>query len=454
MDLQAKVLLQKFGAGDHKPGSGSAAAHEGILSAQLLRTVIDLTYRRKHQRKYSQFIPKLNEILKDINNRILPRLEEIFQTDSEQFHKAIVRRKDRNNETDIQRKNELAQEALWELKPAILLPIEIAKLCIELAEFSEYVFDHGFKSARGDAGVAHTAAIAAIGGCLSIIYLNLLSFYETNDWTKKVRKEAAEIRQKHEELSLMAEKKIDAIKEEADKHDQCVSEVQSLLSCIPHESQLTNRIIEDITTQLQLLLWKHKDVVWKYDYIDDALDVLKPDAALKWMGYQYYESGALGNHEVNGELFNVAGVIDKNQKLVQVSLNLEKNIMNFTVAHELGHALFHNQTVLHRDRALDGSFSDTIRDSTEAQADKFAAYFLMPRKQVLSAFKKVFQMDRFIVNEDNVFLLTHKSLGAFRKEFPTKRDVARWLAESLADDFDVSIGAMAIRLEELNLITY
>lgn len=40
IDYSAKELLEKFGAGNHKPGSGSAAAFQGLLSAQLIRTFI------------------------------------------------------------------------------------------------------------------------------------------------------------------------------------------------------------------------------------------------------------------------------------------------------------------------------------------------------------------------------------------------------------------------------
>ncbi|MBU2269497.1 MAG: cyclodeaminase/cyclohydrolase family protein, partial [Bacteroidetes bacterium] len=52
--ITAEELLEKFGSGGHKPGSGSAAALQGMLSAKLLITVISLTNEPKRREKYSQ----------------------------------------------------------------------------------------------------------------------------------------------------------------------------------------------------------------------------------------------------------------------------------------------------------------------------------------------------------------------------------------------------------------
>ena len=80
---------------------------------------------------------------------------------------------------------------------------------------------------------------------------------------------------------------------------------------------------------------------------------------------------------------------NKNEKLVQVSKQFPQETQNFTAAHELGHAILHKQTVLHRDRPLDGS-SNTPRIREEMQADKFATFFLMPSKLVEDIFFEMF----------------------------------------------------------------
>ncbi len=455
LEEKTNELLRKFGAGDHKPGSGSAAAYLGLLSAQLLRTVIELTDDPKRYATYSKYLPELRKIREEIDTKILPELEELFQTDSDKFHIAIQAREDRNSETDIYKKNELVILAREELKPATIIPIKIAELCIKISEYSGYVYDHGFKSARGDTGVAQHAAIGAVGGCLSIIYLNLLSL-PADSWTENVRSKLFPIREKYQKLMAVAIDYVEVLKIEADKHYQCQSDLNNLIARIPKETELTDTLIEGIARELQLLLWKHKDTIWKYEEIndDDPLIILKPDTALKKIGYQFYKLPYIEQNTIDGELFDVAGIIDKEHKFVQVSKDFSLETQKFTTAHELGHALLHNHSVLHRDRPIDGSSSSQVRDYKEKQADMFAACFLMPEKQIKKIFKEIFDVDKFVVNEDNVFNLTQKSLKEFREIHKDKREVSRFLAEPLAHMFEVSLETMAIRLEELDLVDY
>jgi len=56
IELSTEELLKKFGSGKHKPGSGSAAAFQGMLSAKLIHTVIDLTLSRESNDLMNKFI--------------------------------------------------------------------------------------------------------------------------------------------------------------------------------------------------------------------------------------------------------------------------------------------------------------------------------------------------------------------------------------------------------------
>ena len=47
LEKTVNELMEKFGAGNHKPGSGSAAAFQGMVSAKLISTVISLTAEEK-----------------------------------------------------------------------------------------------------------------------------------------------------------------------------------------------------------------------------------------------------------------------------------------------------------------------------------------------------------------------------------------------------------------------
>lgn len=88
----------------------------------------------------------------------------------------------------------------------------------------------------------------------------------------------------------------------------------------------------------------------------------------------------------------------------------------------------------------------------------------MPKKIVIQLFSELFQMDKFIVNENTILLLANGNLNDFRKKVKNKRDLSRLIAKceyfnyqpfsSMSKIFQTSIEAMAIRLEELDLIEF
>lgn len=92
LELPTKELLDKIGAGSHKPGSGSAAALNGILSCKLLLTVIELTLDPKRAKQYSNFLDESKSIKSEISTKVGPRLEELFKEDSIQFDRAIQKK--------------------------------------------------------------------------------------------------------------------------------------------------------------------------------------------------------------------------------------------------------------------------------------------------------------------------------------------------------------------------
>lgn len=459
LELPSGELLQKFGMGNHKPGSGSAAAFQGLLSAQLVRTVISLTNEEKRRNRYAASLPELLRMNVAIETRICPSLEKLCEEDSVQFDKYICILRERDAEINPERHLELDRMGLKELIPATDIPFKIAVLCKELCEFAIYVFDHGFKAARGDAAVALNGAIASVAGCLSIINLNLSKF-GCNDWTLRVRLNAEQLRDDLENLSVSATTRIT----EFDKSCRSRSFAKSKadINNSPWEDlRLSEPKIEEIARQIQNVLWGYKDFIWK-DEIESLLDVLKPEVAIEdILGYKFQYAN-LGQHDIDGNAVDIAGLIDKDQKEVFISKGFPQEVQNFTAAHELGHALLHKGMVQHRDRPLDGSFY--TRDLKENQADKFAAHFLMPGKLVTSVFKELFITEKFILNQDTAFQLGERSVANFRAKYKNLRGLSRFLAStdnyrgrpfnSISKTFNVSVGAMAIRLEELGLVEF
>lgn len=454
--LTAKELLEKFGKGSHKPGSGSAVALQGMLSAQMVKTVIDLTIGKKD---YKDKVDKFLTIKTEIEQKIYPELARLLEEDSAQFHKVIVARKERNNASDIEIKSDHESANLRELKVATEMPILVAKHCLRIAECAFDAFDFGFQAVRGDSSVAINGSLSAVSGAISIVNLNLLSF-NRDSWTEKILRDADELDIKYNQLLREAEDRKAVLKAEAEESHSFDLEVENLKKNLITE-RLSFDQIENFTASLQNIIWRYKNIIWKNGIPGSPLEILEPKIILKKLGYQYQQSATLGIHEVETESFEVAGVIDTAKKYVEVSQNFSNETIAFTIAHELGHALLHPNQVLHRERPIDGSNTNSQKDIKEMQADRFAACFLMPRKLVINQFETRFNVKKIHLDNRTAMEFGMK-LSDLQMQCRTPRDFARVIAnvtqvtyntfQSLANQFGVSAEAMAIRLEELDLV--
>ena len=226
--------------------------------------------------------------------------------------------------------------------------------------------------------------------------------------------------------------------------------------------RLSRPRIEEIARDLQAQLWGIREDLFPSERDVDPLALLEPSLALRCIGFRFELVDSLGQQLLEGKNVGVAGIIDGSKRTVQISREFDPPVRKFTAAHELGHAVMHDAQGLHRDRALDGGELRRPRDRTEREADAFATYFLMPVKQVRSAFEHAFKARKFVLNEDTAFALNAGDLETLRATCPEVRDLYKLLARtthydgvpfySLAEQFGVSVEAMAIRLEELNLI--
>ena len=218
--------------------------------------------------------------------------------------------------------------------------------------------------------------------------------------------------------------------------------------------------IEQRARNLHKRIWQNRNKIWSNAIPSNPIDMLDPVIALKLIGYDCDLDETLGQFYSDGKIIEVAGTIDKSSTKVRISRRFENNIRNFTAAHELGHALLHQTSGLHRDRPLDGA--NISRDSVELEADKFATFFLMPRKLVKTTFRKFFLTDKFFPNEETAFALGLGGFMELKEKVTSIRQLSKMLAStehyngrhfiSLANQFRVSTEAMAIRLEELELL--
>lgn len=97
---------------------------------------------------------------------------------------------------------------------------------------------------------------------------------------------------------------------------------------------------------------------------------------------------------------------DKNRQVIGVNTEHSSTRQNFTIAHELGHFLLHDQEQLHVDHEfrvrLRNDTSSKGTDEAEREANFFAAALLMPKKFIDKDFGKEEYVDLF----DDDFLST------------------------------------------------
>lgn len=457
-DISAKNLLEKIGKGNHIPGSGSAAALQCMVSAQLAKTVIYLTLDEKRIDQYLDIKIELEDMLKSIKHSVLPNLENLFYSDSEQFDKVIKSRVGRDSSTSISEKSKLAETAKKELKESINIPIKIAVNSIEVAEISGVLFKKGFHSVRGDSGVALSGSIAALEGALAIIDLNFLSI-ESGEWKEQKMGETQVLRGKCKELKELRDMLLSELEKETQRKHEFDSKIDKVVQNIKARGNTSDFQLEKQVLVIQRLLWEYRDIYFPRTEVE-ALSFLSPTKLLKQLGFMISLEDSLGTAGEGSDRFEVAGIISNSNKTVQISKFFKNDVRNFTAAHELGHAILHKQDLMHRDRQTDGTKYNRPRE--EREADKFASYFLMPSKYIEKSFKQRFKTDQLVLNEDVLHFLGIQILES-QKKFKTVRSFSQYIAElgfyggvsfrSMNQHFNVSREAMAIRLEELNLVS-
>lgn len=219
--------------------------------------------------------------------------------------------------------------------------------------------------------------------------------------------------------------------------------------------------IERTVESLKQIIWKCRNEIWGSQLASDPIKLLNPSLILEKLGFEIERTSSLGTFQNAGKSYEVAGEIDRNSNTIRLSDQEPHISRNFTLAHELGHALMHAQTGLHRDPRPEDRVNFK-REQVEKEADKFASFFLMPEKLVSAEFKKTFMVDEYILNDDRSYALNPSRNEKITLQIQSKRGIARLLAqtdnyngehfEPLCKRFNVSIESMAIRLEELEIV--
>lgn len=246
----------------------------------------------------------------------------------------------------------------------------------------------------------------------------------------------------------------------APAQSSAIIHVNSLLKGRGRVRPWSRREIETTVRHLHKAIWRKRGEIFGSKDVE-PFEIIDPVKALQVLGYDVALHESLGQHAAGKESYEVAGIMDRDNAEVRISRRFVPAMRNFTAAHELAHAVLHEGSGLHRDRAPDGSPTGP-REPREAEADIFASLFLLPAKLVRAEFAKRFLAERFELTEETAFALSSQSLRQLHAKCRSRRDLARLLADahqfnsrhfgSLAERFGVSVLVMAIRIEELNLV--
>lgn len=462
--LTVDQLMYELGKGGHKPGSGSAAALQGMISAKLAQTVISVTKAKKFRDKYIGIIPDLTIRYEEIESSIFPNLVKFFKEDAfyfDKYIKAMHAYEKSQLDGDFRETSRCRKEMAESMKTAVKIPLEIAEHCVKLADTALVTFKLGCKEVRGDSHVALGGAIASLAGCLSIVQLNFLTFCIVHFyWTKEMSVWYENLKEEYARLKGEVDICVEILEKEVTARMALYAEVTDFVEISKTDSEWSDEEIEKLANDFLNILWKHHETIWKTK-LSDSKQVLDSQTIFEEVfDYDFGMFPKLDN-DIDGS--ECAGYIDQKERHIVLSGNYKSEVQNFTAAHELGHALLHNQNILHRDRPLDGTHI-IQRSPEEKQADKFATYFLMPKKKVEISFYKQFGKSKLLIDDDTAFNLLRVSSSDLKAKCQNLREFAMIVASaeiyagkpfrSLAQEYKVSLTAMARRLEELKLVEY
>lgn len=180
LTLKLDDLLQKYGEGKHIPGSGSAAALQGLLAARLVATVVKISLSKNISSRITKQFRYIDHQIATIH---LPELSKLFDEDIAEFNEVYNLRKLRDATTDTKKRKNIISRERRRLQNATQIPVNIAEHCLKVGDYALSVYRDGYSAVRGDSGAAISSACAGALSAAFVIGVNLRRF-STGEWHK------------------------------------------------------------------------------------------------------------------------------------------------------------------------------------------------------------------------------------------------------------------------------
>ena len=161
------IFADLVAEGTPAPGGGSVSAYCGVLAASLGQMVCNLTIGKK---KYAESEARLLIIKPDLE-RLAARLRELIAEDAASFEGVLgaYRLPKENDEQNVTR-SEAIQRAL---QHAVAVPIETARLSLDVLMLLREIADIGNSNALSDVAVGAQLAQTAVRGASYNVSVNL-----------------------------------------------------------------------------------------------------------------------------------------------------------------------------------------------------------------------------------------------------------------------------------------
>ncbi len=176
------------------PGGGSVAAAAGTLGAALNTMVCRLTVRMI---KYRDVRPDIERLL-DGSEKLRAELKEMIAKDGAAFDKYMAARKMPKDTPEEQEKRN--KEIFEATKEATIVPLDTARLALQVLEMSKEVAEKGNVNSVSDAGVAALMAKAAIEGAIYNVKINISGF-EDEAFVNEMQTAVKELQDKSDKLA-------------------------------------------------------------------------------------------------------------------------------------------------------------------------------------------------------------------------------------------------------------
>lgn len=194
------------------------------------------------------------------------------------------------------------------------------------------------------------------------------------------------------------------------------------------------------------------------DGLSDPVEWLNPSILTEMLGLTYETTPKIHLAD-RPDGRPAVGLLDLRKRQILVSQERGLEVARYTGAHELGHYLYHRNSVRqHWEREFD---TGKKRSPQEREADQFAARFLMPEKLLIDRITANFCQPPIRVNDNWLYFLLGDRTDPDPKELDLEYALARTNRSGLyqqitplSRQFMVSPKAMAIRLREVRALLY